>query len=448
MTPQLQQAIRLLQLPVLDLSAQIQEALEENIMLQAEDVSDVPTTQPESEDDGEVDVLSPEDTWTETAMERGQETEWSDSGFPDIEYADHSGESLREHLLWQLELENFTPRETVIGEALVDAINDIGYLTASVQEIQESLAEETSVTLTEVEQTLKKVQAFDPAGIGARSAAECIVLQLRQLQADTPALELAVAIAEDSLDMVADHDLASLRRKHHTSEDNLNLALALVRGCNPKPGLSISVNSTEYVVPDVFVRRVDDRWQVEISGSGIPRLSVNQEYARLLRGNTDHAVLKNQLQEARWLVRSLEIRNETLLKVASNIVSRQTEFLDKGEEAMKPMVLRDIAEAVGMHESTISRVTTNKYMHTPRGIFEFKYFFSSHLANSEGDDLSSTSVRAKIRKMIGAENPAKPLSDNKIMKMLGDDGITVARRTIAKYREALKIPSSSERKVK
>lgn len=451
MTPQLQQAIRLLQLPVLDLSAQIQEALEENIMLQAEEVSDLPATQPESDDSDDsddVEILNPDDTWQESAMERGQENNWNDGNLPEIEYADHSGESLREHLLWQLELEHFSPREVVIGEALIDAINDLGYLTATVEEIQGSIAKEAAVTLAEVELTLNKVQAMDPAGVGARSAAECIVLQLQQLEPDTPSLALAIAIAQDSLDMVAENDFASLRRKHLTSEENLERALALVRGCNPKPGLSVSANTAEYVVPDVFVRRVDNHWQVEISGSGIPRLSVNQQYARLLRGSNDHQVLKNQLQEARWLIRSLEIRNETLLKVASNIVSRQTDFLDQGEEAMKPLVLRDIAEAVGMHESTISRVTTNKYMHTPRGIFEFKYFFSSHLASVDGEDQSSTSVRAKIRKMIGAENPAKPLSDNKIMKLLASDGITVARRTVAKYREALKIPSSSERKVK
>ena len=191
---------------------------------------------------------------------------------------------------------------------------------------------------------------------------------------------------------------------------------------------------------------IDNRWQVEISSSGIPRLSVNQQYARLLRGSGDHAVLRSQLQEARWLIRSLEIRNETLMKVATCIVSRQTDFLEQGEEAMKPMVLRDVAEEIGMHESTISRVTTNKYMHTPRGVFEFKYFFSSHLSSTDGEDQSSTSVRAKIRKLIGAENPAKPLSDSKIAKLLAAEGISVARRTVAKYREAMNIASSSERR--
>jgi RNA polymerase sigma-54 factor len=212
--------------------------------------------------------------------------------------------------------------------------------------------------------------------------------------------------------------------------------------------MAVSPSSAQYVIPDVFVRKIDNRWQVEISASGIPRLSVNQQYAQILRGSGDHAALRSQLQEARWLVRSLEIRNETLFKVATCIVSQQQEFLEHGDESMKPLVLRDVAESIGMHESTVSRVTTNKYMHTPRGVFEFKFFFSSHLSTVDGDDKSSTSVRAKIRKHVGAENPAKPLSDSKIANMLEEEGINVARRTVAKYREAMKIASSSERKVR
>jgi RNA polymerase sigma-54 factor len=289
---------------------------------------------------------------------------------------------------------------------------------------------------------------MDPAGIGARSLSECIMLQLAQFDETIPGLQTAIRIASDHLDLVGSQQYAEIRRTLRISEAEVGDALALVRSCHPKPGLSVSGSTTEYVIPDVFVRKIDNRWQVEISSSGIPKLSVNQQYAKLLRGNGDHAVLKTQLQEARWLVRSLEIRNETLLKVATSIVSRQTEFLDRGDEAMKPLVLKDVAEAIGMHESTISRVTTNKYMHTPRGVFEFKYFFSSHLSTVDGEDQSSTSVRAKIRKLIGAENPGKPLSDSKLAKLLAKEGITVARRTVAKYRESLKIASSSERRVR
>ena len=447
MTPQLQQAIRLLQLPVMDLSAQIQEALEENIMLETEDLpDDNPRTT--SETTAEVQTIAAEENWQTSSMDRVRDSGWNGEGRPLNEYADQSGQTLREHLFWQLELEDFTPREAVIGEALIDAINDDGYLTADFNDIRDSIDKDAGVEQSEIEEALRKVQRLDPVGVGARSLSECLLLQLVRLDPETPCLDLAIAITRDDLDLVAEQQHAELRRNHRASEEELLDALALVRSCHPKPGLAVSPAAAEYVVPDVFVRKIDNRWQVEISSSGIPRLSVNQQYAQLLRGNGDHSALRSQLQEARWLVRSLEIRNETLMKVATCIVSRQNEFLELGDEAMKPLVLRDVAEAIGMHESTISRVTTNKYMHTPRGVFEFKYFFSSHLSTVGGEDQSSTSVRAKIRKLIGAENPAKPLSDSKIAEMLGAEGITVARRTVAKYREALRIASSSERKVR
>ena len=444
MTPQLQQAIRLLQLPVLDLNAQIQDALEENIMLEMEDLPDVPQTSAETT--AEVETIRAEDSWQSTATARIQDGGWNGEGRPINEFADESGQTLHEHLLWQLEMEDFEPREVIIGEAIVDSISDDGYLAVELEEIQEILAKEAEFTAAEIETTLAKIQRLDPVGVGARSIPECIILQLRQLDPATPGLQLAVDVADSYLDLVADRDYGELRRTLRTSEEDLHDALALVKSCNPKPGLAVSPASTEYVVPDVFVRKVDNRWQVEISPTGVPRLSVNQQYAQLLRGSGDHAVLRTQLQEARWLIRSLEIRNETLMKVATCIVSRQTEFLEHGDEGMKPMVLRDVAEEIGMHESTISRVTTNKYMHTPRGVFEFKYFFSSHLASATGEDQSSTSVRAKIRKLIGAENPAKPLSDSKIANQLAEEGISVARRTVAKYRESMNIASSSERR--
>ena len=446
MTPQLQQAIRLLQLPVLDLSAQIQEALEENVMLEMEDLPDVPKTSAETT--AEIEALKAEDSWQSSSMERIQDGGWNGEGRPISEFADQSGQSLREHLQWQLQLEHFTPREEIIGEAIIDAINDDGYLTGDLDDIRDSISAEAEITDSEIARTLEKVQRLDPVGIGARSLAECIVLQLRQLDPDTPGLDLSIRLANDNLDLVANQEYSELRRALRTSEAELDNALALVRSCNPKPGMAVSPSSAQYVIPDVFVRKIDNRWQVEISASGIPRLSVNQQYAQILRGSGDHAALRSQLQEARWLVRSLEIRNETLFKVATCIVDRQQEFLEHGDESMKPLVLRDVAESIGMHESTISRVTTNKYMHTPRGVFEFKFFFSSHLSTVDGNEKSSTSVRAKIRKLVGAENPAKPLSDSKIANMLAEEGINVARRTVAKYREAMKIASSSERKVR
>ena len=444
MTPQLQQAIRLLQLPVLDLNAEIQEALEENVMLEMEDLPDLPQTSADST--AEVEAIKADELWQTRTAERTQDGGWNGEGRPISEFADESGQTLREHLLWQLEMEHFTPREVIIGESIVDSINDDGYLTADLEEIAASLDKETAIAASEIERTLTKIQRLDPVGVGARTISECIVLQLSQLEWTTPGLQMAITIATEHLDKVANRDYGELRRGLRTTDEDLHEALALVRGCNPKPGQAVSPPSTEYVIPDVFVRKIDNRWQVEISPTGVPRLSVNQQYAKLLRGSGEHAVLKSQLQEARWLIRSLEIRNETLLKVATSIVSRQTEFLEHGDEAMKPMVLRDIAEEIAMHESTISRVTTNKYMHTPRGVFEFKYFFSSHLSSTTGEDQSSTSVRAKIRKLIGAENPQKPLSDNKITNLLKEDGISVARRTVAKYREAMNIPSSSDRR--
>jgi RNA polymerase sigma-54 factor len=444
MTPQLQQAIRLLQLPVLDLNAEIQEALEENIMLEMADLPDVPQTS--NETTAEVETIRAEDSWQSSREQQMQDGGWNGEGRPNSDFADESGQTLREHLLWQLEMESFSPRQVLIGEAIIDSINDDGYLSIKLDEITNYIDHGSSVSLAEVEETLTKIQRFDPIGVAARSIPECLTLQLRQLDPTTPGLELAIELAESKLDQVANREYGEIRRSLRTSEEDLHNALALVRSCNPKPGLAVSPAAAEYVIPDVFVRKVDDRWQVEISPSGVPRLSVNQEYARMLRGSGDHAVLRTQLQEARWLIRSLEIRNETLTKVATSIVTRQTDFLEHGDEAMKPMVLRDIAEEIGMHESTISRVTTNKYMHTPRGVFEFKYFFSSHLSSSTGEDQSSTSVRAKIRKLIGAENPAKPLSDSKIAKLLADEGISVARRTVAKYREAMNIASSSDRR--
>jgi RNA polymerase sigma-54 factor len=444
MTPQLQQAIRLLQLPVLDLNAQIQEALEENIMLEMEDLPDVPQTSAETT--AEVQTIQAEDSWQERSAGRIQDGGWNGEGRPITEFADESGQTLREHLLWQLEMEHFTPRQAVIGESIIDSVNDDGYLSEDLEEISAGLDAEPGFSLAEVEETLDKVQRLDPVGVGARSIGECLVLQLRQLDPATSGVSLAIDIATGHLDLVANRDYGELRRSLRISEEDLHEALALVKSCHPKPGLAVSPAATEYVIPDVFVRKIDDRWQVEISPTGVPRLSVNQQYARLLRGSGDHAVLRSQLQEARWLIRSLEIRNETLMKVATCIVSRQTEFLEHGDESMKPMVLRDVAEEIGMHESTISRVTTNKYMHTPRGVFEFKYFFSSHLSSADGEDQSSTSVRAKIRKLIGAENPAKPLSDSKIANILANEGISVARRTVAKYREAMNITSSSERR--
>jgi RNA polymerase sigma-54 factor len=472
MTPQLQQAIRLLQLPILELNAQLQQMLDSNVMLEMEEPAerdlDLPggaesadftpeTAERKEEDSAEFDY-DPDESGV-LADEVPDSALWNDVPAPSradpwggddrqSEIADQTGESLRDHLLWQLEMEHFTPREAIIGEAIIDYVNDDGYLTETMESIAAVLPAEAGYTTAEVEQTLAKIQALDPAGVGARDLSECIRIQLRQLDADTPGRDLALAVAESHLDLVAEQELAMLRRKLGVSDAELEAALALVRSCHPRPGAAIQKAAAEYVVPDVFVRKHDGKWLVEVNRALAPRLRVNQAYAQMLRGNGEHSVLRTQLQEARWLVRSLEIRNDTLLKVANCIVRRQTEFFEHGEECMKPMILKDVAEAVEMHESTISRVTSGKYMHTPRGVFELRYFFSSQVTGDDGKEQSSTAIRAKIRKLIGQENPLQPLSDSRIAELLQTEGTNVARRTVAKYREAMKIAPSSERKRK
>jgi len=469
MTPQLQQAIRLLQMPVMELNAQIEEALETNLMLEQEEPDQLNQDAPqerssdESSDSADTDLKELDGNEIDNGIDSGTEVvegddfdnNWDEraagtSSAPDndfqAELSDQSTETLTEHLLWQLEMEHFDPREVVIGQAIIDYINDDGYLTESLEGIMATLPADAGFSRAEVEATLKKVQMLDPAGVGARDLAECITLQLNTLRPEEPGRELALRIAAESLGLVADGELAMLRRNLSASDEDIEAALALIRACHPKPGSAISVSTPEYVIPDVYVRKQDNRWVVDINRSTSPKLHINQAYASALAGGEAHSTLRSQLQEARWLIRSLEIRNETLLKVAICIVERQVDFLEHGEEAMKPMILRDVAEAVDMHESTISRVTTNKYMHTPRGVFEFRYFFSSQLASADGGSESSTAVRARIKRLIGEENPQKPLSDSKLAKLLEAEGSKVARRTVAKYREALNIPPSSERK--
>jgi RNA polymerase sigma-54 factor len=454
MTPQLQQAIRLLQLPVLELQAQVREALETNVMLEAEDESGSLETgetavEPQfestaassseestesSEREVEVDQVEEQD-WSDSQSAGPSESPWSGDDEHSQDFSDARGETLQEHLTWQLEMSRLDERDQRIGAAIIDAINDDGYLIEPLDEIARNLQPELTVPATEVERVLQHVQAMDPAGVGARSVGECIELQLRQLDPDTPGRETALAIAAGYLDQLAEQQYAQLRRQLRVSEEEMDHALVLVRACQPRPGSSVHSVPAEYIVPDVFVRRTERGWAVEINPASLPRIRA-----------ADHAMLRTQLQEARWLIRSLEIRNETLLKVARCIVQRQSAFLQNGDEYMQPMILKDVAEAVEMHESTISRVTTNKYMHTPRGVFEFRYFFSSHVANSDGTEMSSTAIRAKIRKLVAQEEPDKPLSDSRIADILSQEGVLVARRTVAKYREALGIPPSSERK--
>jgi RNA polymerase sigma-54 factor len=337
-------------------------------------------------------------------------------------------------------------RERAIGRAILDAINEDGYLTEPFDAIAATLKPEIQASDEEIAEMLGAVQGFDPVGVGARNVGECVELQLRVLDPETPGLETAMAIARSHLDLVANRELVTLRRELKVSDEEMEQALVLVRGCHPRPGAQISSSSPEYVVPDVFVRRTANGWTVEMNGATLPRVRINEGYASLIGRAASHATMRTQLQEARWLLKSLEIRHDTLLKVARSIVERQYEFLEQGEERMRPMILRDIAEAIGMHESTISRVTSGKYMHTPRGVFELRYFFSSQVESADGSGTSSTAIRAKIRKLIKEEVLDAPLSDSRIAEILSKEGIPVARRTVAKYRESMSIAPSNERK--
>ena len=457
MTPQLQQAIKLLQLPVLELQAQVQLALESNVMLEVEDEESQELTPleqqqavdqaPDADEGPREEEVSVEmvDPWDDTSTPAGEKRTNDDDDRP-LEFADEAERDLHQHLIWQLETSPLDPRQVWIGEAIIDALNDDGYLTESLADILASLTTDLPVTLDEVEQVLAYVQTFDPAGIGARSVSECLCLQLSQLEPETPGRDLALRLAQDHLQDVADRDVATLRRALDVDEEALQEAMALIQGCQPRPGSAFQSSQPEYIVPDVFVKRTASGWAVEINPASVPRLRVNQSYAGVVARSADYATLRAQLQEARWLIRSLEIRRETLLKVARTIVQRQSAFLEKGDEAMEPMILRDVAEAVSMHESTISRVTTGKYMHTPRGIFEFRYFFSSHVAGTDGGDVSSVAIRARIRRLIADEDGTRPLSDAQLAELLASEGIKVARRTVAKYRESLGLASSSERR--
>ncbi|MGW8310745.1 MAG: RNA polymerase factor sigma-54 [Thiogranum sp.] len=478
MTPQLQQAIRLLQLSTLELQLEVQTVLDSNLMLEP-DEGDGPAgeaseaareqavkdddTRRDTQDSSEAEVTSSSETMPD---ELPVDTNWEDTydmgatsysapadsdGRDFFETHSAEGQSLHEHLSWQLDLSPFSDEDRAIAEAIIDSISDDGYLTVSLEEMLESLdfPPEREIGIEEMQVVLRRIQHFDPVGVGARDPAECLSIQLHALDADTPWREQALTLVEEHVNLLANRDYNQIMRRMKLSEVELQEVLKLVQSLNPRPGSQITSATPQYVVPDVFVFKNNGKWQVELNSDAAPRLRINSHYASLVKradNSDDNTYLRNHLQEARWFLKSLQSRHETLLKVARCIVERQRNFFEYGDEAMKPLVLRDVADAVEMHESTISRVTTQKYMHTPRGIYEFKYFFSSHVGTSDGGECSATAIRAIIKKLVAAEKPTKPLSDSKIASVLAEQGIKVARRTIAKYREALAIPPSNERK--
>ncbi len=505
MTPQLQQAIKLLQLSTLELQTEIQSALENNPMLemqeeeaadsrkseissdqsveskdqkrneerqeieanngQESEITDIEVEQTPLEMTSEAAEVMPDELPVDSAWEDIYEvaapTSASSSSNGDSESRDftefHNSEisSIQDHLIDQIRLSPLSARDQFIAETIIDAIDDRGYLIEDTDILLEGLNRNIAevdvdavVEQDEIEAVLKMVQHLDPAGCGARDASECMLIQLSQL----PSCEItenAKRLVADHLDLLALHDFPKLRRLLKVNDEHLSEVIALIRGLNPRPGRQLVSDHDQYIIPDVFVQKVKGVWRVELNPDIAPKLGINALYAKEIKRadkSDDNTFLRNHLQEARWFIKSLQSRNETLLKVATAIVERQRGFLEYGDEAMKPLVLRDIAEQLSLHESTISRVTTQKFIHTPRGIFEFKYFFSSHVSTANGGECSATAIRAMIRKFIKAEDATKPLSDSKIASRLVSEGIQVARRTVAKYRESMSIPPSNERK--
>ncbi len=495
MTPQLQQAIRLLQLSTLDLQQEIQEALESNPLLEIDEsgesidyTEDETGTESENEfkegeeftvtatsKDADIDSYNEQDpnsefpstdNWEDRNIpeDLSVDSSWDDiytnisiptSSAPadgedlDFETRNSKTETLQDHLNWQLNLTPMSDGDRLISMAIIDAIDPDGKLTVSIESIHAGLIRELDIDVEEVLAVLHRIQQFDPVGVGYRDLKECLALQLRQIEKDYPGVAIAARIIDDHLPQLATHDYAQIMKALKIKENELKESLKIILSLNPKPGSEITSSDNTYVVPDVLVFKRNGRWHVELNPETAPKIRVNSEYAMLANGmgsEADNTFIKENLQEARWFIKSLHSRNETLMKVSTKIVEHQKDFFEYGEEAMKPLILYDIAEAVGMHESTISRVTTQKHMQTPRGIFELKYFFSSHVGTESGVECSSTAIRALIKKLVAAENPQKPLSDSKITQLLSAQGINIARRTIAKYRESLSIAPSNERK--
>lgn len=488
MTPQLQQAIRLLQLSTLDLQQEIHQALESNPMLELieNDEDDETPFSAEVNNEQKKDAADEvtganQDTSPLNSDEGGDDSNWQqqipgesvvdsnwddvypsnyssspasfDNDSPDFESRNTAVDTLQDHLHWQLNLTPMSETDKLIAFAIIDAIDPNGMLTVDIESIHAGFDPEHEIELDEVMAVLHRVQQFDPIGVGYRDLAECLLIQLNQYEnpEQLEPIHNAKLIIGEHINLLGNRDYAQLMRRTKLKEPELREAISVIESLDPRPGAHISPPSTTYIVPDVIVSKQagTGKWKVELNPDTAPKIRINTSYSSLVKradSSDDNTYLKDNLQEARWFIKSLQSRNETLMKVATRIVEHQKGFLEYGEEAMKPLVLHDIAEAVSMHESTISRVTTQKYMHTPRGIFELKYFFSSHVSTKGGGECSSTAIRAIIKKLIAAENVKKPLSDSKITNLLEEKGINVARRTIAKYRESLAIPPSNERK--
>ena len=457
LTPQLQQSIRLLQLSTLELEQELENYLQENPLLEREEeeyaapphvdsgVSTVTAT-PESADDeaSAPPALDAGESWQDDdsryASTSGSFDE-DDGNYQDVQAATTS---LREHLLWQLGTMGLPNRDRMLVQCLIDALDDDGYQTQTLEELLALLPAELEIDADELQIALRYLQHLDPVGVGARNASECLSLQLEELPADATQ-KLALQIVGQHLELFAARESPRLKKLLDCDDDALREAQLLIRSLNPRPGAQYAALDTRYIIPDVVVRKLHGQWVVNINSDAYPRLRINSLYAQILSQQRGSG-LAGHLQEARWLIKNVQQRFDTILRVAQCIVDRQRQFFDHGEVAMRPIVLREISDLLGLHASTVSRVTTQKYMATPRGIFELKYFFGSHVATEAGGACSATAIRALIRQLVGAEDPKNPLSDNQLADVLGQQGIVVARRTIAKYRESLNIPPVKLRK--
>lgn len=461
LAPQLQQAIRLLQLNRIELRDYIQELVDANPLLDHEDNTQQTDEKPEQvsleskmaetrKAESEQEYTSPDyetDQWQADTEPWADNAGWTDD-FSERQIADTSSASLREHLLTQIGLTHFSELDAAIATAIVYALDDDGFLHDDIRDIRESLLPELSVEDDEIIAVLHRVQRLEPVGVASRDTGECIRVQLRAQPAGTAGVDLALRLARDFLNLIAANAYEDMLRETRATSENLKQSLELIRGLEPRPGARYDNRRDEYIVPDVFVRLDGDQWVTTLSPESNPSLRLNKFYINLLRksGGKDADYLRGRLQEARWLLSSLELRNRTLLKVSQCIVDTQQDFLRDGEIGMKPLILKDVADKVGVHESTVSRATTRKYMLTPRGIFELKYFFSSHVRTVHGGVISATATKARIQILIENEPQNQPLSDQEISQLLRDTGILAARRTVAKYRESLGIGSSSERR--
>ncbi|MDE1892298.1 MAG: RNA polymerase factor sigma-54 [Betaproteobacteria bacterium] len=452
LTPQLQQAIRLLQLSTVELNQEIEEAVRDNPLLELQDTNDSPTTQDSHSNE---ESSSHSDELSETSLDNNLDSAWdthyskssSSNERDDDFFSIEDKPSLIDHLKEQLRLIPLSEKDGQIISQLIANINDSGYLDISLEEIQAQFPHEAEIEIEEIKVCVKLLQTLDPVGIGAANLSECLLLQLHQLYTTHPVYGLAVSICQNYLALLGNRDYVKLKKALKINDVQLKQAIQLITQLNPKPAEHFFQQDTRYIIPDVIVKKYNKKWVVQLNPQVLPRLKINQLYANLLQNNEGHSSLTTQLQEARWLIKNIQQRFDTILKVSQAIVDEQQDFFEFGEVSMKPMILKEIADLVGLHESTISRVTTQKFMFSPKGIFELKYFFSSHVSTDQGGTASSTSIRALIKQLINEENPKKPLSDNQISDILNERGIVVARRTVAKYRESMQIYPASQRKI-